>query len=309
MKTALFLLALIGAALPCAAQSANLSDRPNLIKKKDADAARTLCTPFEKSKVLAEQVEAEKCLANVALMGADTVRMEKDANGQVEIFDEYIPEAVDESLSHLKRGLQLAPQDLSIHQGRLHVLEISRRYADMVKALDESCTIYKGKVAPDAWLDYSSELMNLQQYNTGLEFMQVLDKHYPNNPDILGNTGAFLSMLKRDPEAIEYLKRATNLAPNDSINAWDLGHEYDYAGQDALADQWYQKAISLDTDPEQRKGEWCLYAVFIEKKLKDPVRACTIEKQNCPNNQQTACAAPASPKAPIAPNADESPSL
>ncbi len=298
MKTGCFVLALICSSLPCAAQSGNLSDWPKLIKNKDADGARALCMPFETSKVVAEQVEAEKCLANVALIGADTVRMDKDENGQVVIFDEYIPEAVDDSLSHLNRGLQLAPQDLTIHQGRLHVLEISRRYGQMAKALDESCTIYKGTGVPDAWLDYSSELMHLGQYQAGLELTKVLDNHYPNNPDILGNMGALLSVLKRDPEAIEYLKRATDLAPKDPINAWDLGREYDYAGQTPLADQWYQKAISLDTDPDQRKDEWCLYAVFIEKKLNDRARACTLEKQNCPADHQTACAAPTSTKAP-----------
>jgi len=298
MKTGMLVLAVVCATLPCAAQSGNIADWPKLIKNKDADAARTLCTSFENSKVLAEQVEAEKCLANVALMGADTVRLEKDENGQVVMFDEYIPEAVDDSLSHLNRGLQLAPQDLSIHQGRLHVLEISRRYDQMVKALDESCTTYKGKDVPDAWLAYSSELLNLSQYQSGLELTKVLDAHYPNNPDILGNIGAFLSMLKRDPEAIEYLKRATDLAPKDPINAWDLGREYDYAGQDALADQWYQKAISLDTDPDQRKKELCTYAGFVEKKFNDRSRACAVEKQNCPAEEQTACTVPSPTKAP-----------
>jgi tetratricopeptide (TPR) repeat protein len=295
MKTQLAVLAVCCAALHSAAQTGNLSDWQKLLSaKKDPAAARALCTSFEQSKVLAEQVEAEKCLANVALWGADTVRLEKEDNGQVAMLDEYIPAAVDECLTHLNRGLQLAPQDLSIHQGRLHVLEISRRYGDMPKALDESCTIYKGKDVPYEWLAYSSELINLGQYHAGLEFMKVLDAHYPNNPDILGNMGAFLSMLKRDPEAIECLKKATDLAPKDPINTWDLGREYDYAGQIALADQWYQKALSLMTDSDQRKQSSCLYGEFIEKKLDNRPRACTLEKENCPADQQTACTAPAS---------------
>ena len=300
MKTQLAVLAVSCAALHCAAQTGNLSDWQKLLTdKKDPAAARALCTGFEQSKALAEQVEAEKCLANVALWGADTVRLEKEDNGQVVVFDEYIPAAVDESLTHLNRGLQLAPQDLSIHQGRLHVLEISRRYDDMPKALDESCTIYKGKDVPYEWLAYSSELIRLGQYHVGLEFMKVLDAHYPNNPDVLGNMGAFLSMLKRDPEAIEYLKRATDLAPKDPINAWDLGREYDFAGQIALADQWYQKSLPLMTDPEQKKQSLCLYAEFVEKKLKDRTRACALQEQSCEAEQQTACAAPAnSPPSP-----------
>jgi tetratricopeptide (TPR) repeat protein len=291
MKTQLVVLAICCAAFQAAAQTGNLSDWKKLLTdKKDPGAARALCTSFEQSKVLAEQVEAEKCMSNVALWGADAVRLEKEDDGQVVMFDEYIPEAVDESLSHLNRGIQLAPQDLSIHQGRLHVLEISRRYGEMAKALDESCTIYHGKEVPDAWLDYPSELNDLHQYASALELMKVLDNHYPNNPDILGNIGAFLSMLKRDAEAIEYLKRATDLAPQDPINAWDLGREYDYAGQIELADQWYRKGIALDADPERRKHDACIYAEFIEQKLKDRDRACTMEKDNCSADQQTACA-------------------
>jgi len=299
MKTRLALLAVSCAALHCAAQTGNLSDWKKLLtEKKDIEATRVLCTSFEQSKVLAEQVEAEKCLSNVALWGADTVRLEKGDNGQVVMFDEYIPAAVDESLTHLNRGLQLAPQDLSIHQGRIHVLEISRRYDEMPKALDESCAIYKGSDVPFAWLDYTSEIMNLGQYKVGLELTKVLDKHYPNNPDILGNMGAFLSMLKLDPEAIEVLKRASDLAPKDPINAWDLGREYDYAGQTASADQWYQKALSLMTDSDQRKQSSCLYGEFIEKKLENRSRACTFEKQNCPADQQTACVIAPAAKSP-----------
>jgi len=299
MQTQFVALALLCAALPCAAQQGNLSDWPKLIKNKDADGARTLCTPFEDSKVLSEQVEAEKCLANVALMGADAVRTEKEENGQFVIFDEYIPEAVDESLRHLNRGLQLAPQDLSIHQGRLHVLEISRRYSAMARALDESCTIYQGKEVPKVWLDYPSELSDRQQYEAALELTRVLDRHYPNNSDIIANTGAFLIMEGKLADAVPYLQKAVELAPNDSINAWDLGRVYDYLDRDSLADQWYQKALGLDTDLEERKHEWCVYAGFIEVKLKDRARACALEKQNCPADQQPACAPPAnSPSSP-----------
>jgi tetratricopeptide (TPR) repeat protein len=299
MKTQLAMLAVICAALHCGAQSGNLADWPKLIQDKNADAARSLCTPFENSEVVAEQVEAEKCLANVALCGHGEMELEKDDAGGGTLRESYAPETVDEALIHLNRGIKVAPQDLSIHQGRLHVLETSGRYSDMVKALDESCTIYQGKDALEAWLDYAPELMDLRQYNAGLEFMKVLDKHYPNNSDVLGNIGAFLSLLKRDAEAIEYLKEATDLAPKDPINAWDLGREHDYAGQIALADQWYQKALALDTDTERRKHDACVYTEFVEKKLNERTKACDLQKQNCDAEQQTACAATAnSPPSP-----------
>ncbi len=292
MKSRLFTLALVLGATACSAQTANLSDWKGLLmEKKDPKTAKSLCMSFTESKVLAEQVEAEKCLANVALFGADAVHLENDANGQPVMYDEYIPEAVDESLSHLNRGLQLAPQDLSIHQGRLHVLEIARRYPEMTKALDESCAIYHGKEVPDAWLAYSSELADLRQYDAGLEFMKVLDKHYPNKPDILGNIGAFLSYLKKEAEAIPYLQKAADIAPSDPINSWDLGRAYDYANQVELADKWYRKGLSLETDADQLKDSSCLYAVFVERKLHDRARACAMEKKDCSPEKQTACLA------------------
>ena len=295
MKIQLAVLAVSCAALHCAAQTGNLSDWQKLLTdKKDPAAARALCTSFEQSKVLAEQVEAEKCLANVALYGHGMMELEKDDAGGGTLRDSYAPEAVDEALMHLNLGIKLAPQDLSIHQGRLHVLEISGRYSEMVKALDESCTVYQGKDALEAWLAYAPELLDLRQYNSGLESMKVLDKHNPNNSDILGNIGAFLNLLKRDNEAIPYLQKAVALAPRDPINTWDLGRAYDYSGQIEEADTWYMKSLPLMTDPEQKKQSLCLYGEFVEKKLKDRARACKLQKQSCEEEEQTACAAPTS---------------
>ncbi len=295
MKSWLVGLAVICAALQCTGQQGSLTDWQKLIKNNDVDAARKLCTPYEDSKVVAEQVEAEKCMANVELWGADRVKTEKNDQGTFDIYDEWEPESVDAALKHLNRGLELAPQDLSIYQGRLHILEISRRYKEMAKALDESCTTYHGKEAPDVWLVYAGELNDQQQYQAALDLSLVLDKHYPNNPDILGNIGAFLDIMMRDLEAIPYLQRAIALAPNDPINTWDLGRAYDYAGQIKDADTWYNKALPLMTDPDQKKNSLCIYAEFVEKKLNDRPRACELQKANCSPEKQTACATPSAP--------------
>jgi tetratricopeptide (TPR) repeat protein len=295
MKIQLAALAVICAAFPCAAQPGSLSEWTKLIDSGKCDAAKHLCTGFAGSPNLPEQVEAQKCLANASLCGHSMMELEKDDAGGGTLRDSYAPEAVDQALIHLNLGIKLAPQDLSIHQGRLHILEISGRYSDMVKALDESCTIYQGNDALEAWLAYAPELMDLRQYTAGLESMRVLDKHYPNNSDILGNIGAFLDLLKQDNEAIPYLQKAAALAPQDPINAWDLGRAYDYSGQIEEADTWYKKSLPLMTDPGQKKQSLCIYGVFVEKKLKDRSRACKLQKQNCEADEQTACTAPASP--------------
>jgi len=273
-------------------QVRNIFDWVTLIRANKCDEASRLCLAFVDSQSTTERAEAQKCFSNVVLCGHDIIQPKSDDAGGRTMGYGFEPAAVDEALKHLNLGIQLAPQDLSIHQGRLHLLEVAARYNDMVNALDESCDIYKGENAVDAWLAYSSELMKLRQYHTGLALTKVLEKHYPNNPDILGNIGAYLSLLEQDSEAISYLKKAVELAPNDPINTWDLAKTYDYAGQILLADTWYQKALSLDMNLEQRKQSSCLYAVFIETKLHDRARACPMEKKNCEEDKQTACTAP-----------------
>ena len=289
MKFQIPMLAVLLCAASCAAQSGNLSDWPSLLRKNDCEAVKNLCKGFVDSRDLPQQVEAQKCLANAALCGHDMLMLEPNDTGGGAMRDSYSTEAVEEALDHLNLGLKLAPQDVSIHKGRLHLLEISGRYSEMVKALDESCGIYKGTDAPETWLAYSSELADLRQYDAGLELMKVIEKHYPTNPDVVGNIGAFLSFLKRDQEAITYLQKAVQLAPNDPINAWDLGRIYDYAGQIEMADKWYQKGMSLETDPQQLTEISCIYAIFVEMKLHDQARACALEKKDCSSEKQTAC--------------------
>jgi tetratricopeptide (TPR) repeat protein len=289
MRTMFVVLAGLFLATACPAESYKLSDWTKLIDKKDSKAAKALCTKFVDSQTIAEQVEAHKCLANVVLCENSTILLEGDNAGGGTLRGSYTPDAVNEALSHLNAALKLAPQDLSIHMGRLHLFEESGRYDDMVKALDESCGIYKGKEAPSAWIQYSPEFADLRQYEAGLEFSKILDKHYPNSPDILGNIGAFLNLLKRDQEAIPYLEKAAELAPKDAINAWDLGRAYDYTNENRRADEWYQKGLSLMSEPAQIKESRCLYAHFIENKLGQPARACSMEKQYCGKDERTAC--------------------
>ena len=297
MRKPLFLFALFASiSLLGYSQSAKLADWTKLCTSNQCEEAKKLCTPYVDSADVAEKVEAQKCLANVALCGHGIVQLQGDDAGGGTIGEGYQPEAVEEALKHLNIGIKLATQDLSIHMGRLHVLEVAVRYSDMVKALDESCDIYKGKDALDAWMAYAPELADLRQYQVALDFMKVLDKHYPNNPDVIGNIGAFLNMLKKTDESIPYLQKAAQLAPNDPINAWDLGRAYDYAGKIELADTWYQKGLSLDSDVERRKHSSCLYAIFVEQQLHDRARACTMEKKDCAAEEQTACATPTDPK-------------
>lgn len=276
----------------CSAQESKPASWPSLLKDGKCQEARSLCTGWMTSKDTAQLVEAHKCLANVALCSnGDVVTLQGNDQGGGTMTSTYKPAAVDEALGHLDQALKLAPQDLSIHQGRLHLLEVSFRYSDMVKALDESCSIYKGSEGAHAWLDYTSELFEDKQFHAGLALLEVLNKHYPDSHDVLGNIGAMHLMLREDEQGITYLRRAAELAPEDPIDAWNLGRAYDYAEKPELADQWYQKALTLDPDTARRQQSTCIYAGFVEKKLRDLKRACDLQRANCPEDKQPACPA------------------
>jgi len=277
------------------AQAGKLSDWPALIDANKKQAAKQLCTSYVDSAELEQRVEAQKCLANVALLGNDIVMLQADDNGGGTLSGSYTRHAVDEALKHLDIALRMAPQDLSIHEGRLHLLEVSGRYSGMLNAIRESCTLYKGPDAVDAWLPYVGELNDLGQYRVALEFSKVLDQHYPNNPDIVANIGAFLMMLGKPAEGLPYLQEAVKLAPKDPINTWDLGRAYDLTDQNDLADTWYQKGLSLQTDKQVLRQNSCIYAQFLDKKLHRRKAACTMEKSNCDVKDQTACDASRAP--------------
>jgi len=140
-------------------------------------------------------------------------------------------------------------------------------------------------------LAYIAELFESGQLRADLELLMVLDKHYPNSHEVIGDFGAVYLKLKEDDKAISYLQRAVELAPDDPIDSWNLARLYDFAGKVPLADRWYLKSLSLENSPEQLRTNSCLYGKFVEEKLKDSKRACELEKANCEPENQTACAA------------------
>jgi hypothetical protein len=192
MMSRIFLICLVAlGAGRCWAQESKSLGWQDLCKSGKCEEARSLCTGWMTSKDTAKLVEAHKCLANVALCGnGDVLTLQGNDQGGSSLSSTYKSEAVDDALGHLDQAIKLAPQDLSIHQGRLHLLEISFRYSDMAKALDESCSIYKGAEGVQPWLDYSAELFEDGQFRASLALLEVLNKHYPDSHDVLGNIGA-----------------------------------------------------------------------------------------------------------------------
>ena len=277
-------------AQPCIAQQQQ--DWGKLLDAKKPDAARALCLGWTQSKLLATRVEAEKCLANVDLYDGQVIGLLGNDAGGGTIGEGYSTESVDNALVHLNKGIQLAPQDITIHEGRLHILEVSGRFDQMSKALDESASLYHGADALQAWLAYCGELADMGQYKAGLAFSEVLDKHYPNSHDVIGNIGGFYSMLKEFDKALPYIQRAVEMSPKDPLDTWNLGWTYYAVGNIDEANRWMSKAIEIDPEGKDYPERNCRYAEFVEKKLNDIQRACKLEKVSCEADHQTACAKP-----------------
>lgn len=292
-------LALFLILLPASSNAPDNSQEPTKIKdaewqalidKGDKEGARKLCSPWLDSDDPLKRAEAHKCLANVELCGESVVSLQGNEAGGGTLGSGYKPEALDKALAHLEQALKLSPQDLLIHQGRLHLLESAGRFDAMAKALDESCGIYQGQDALEAWLTYTAELFEAGQYHGDLALLRVLEKRYPPSHDVVGNMGAVLAVLKEDKEAMAYLRKAVDMAPTDPIDNWNLAREYDFTGNVELAEEWYQKALKLDKDPDTLREKSCYYGGFAEKGLHDMRKACKLQRANCVEKQQwTAC--------------------
>jgi len=265
------------------------SDWGTLLDAKKYAEAETLCMSWIKSSDLQKRIEAEKCLANVALLKRPSAAVLGNDIGGGSIEASASPEAIDDALQHLNAGLRLAPQDLSIHLGRLHILETSGRFEQMMTALEESLNTYKGSDSLEEFLQYGPELGEMGQAKAGLQFSEIMNRHFPDNHQIIGNIGAFHGMLGEHEQALLYLRKAAELAPNDSMDAWNLGWNLKGIGRNAEADKWFLKSFALEPDSEEMPDRRCLYAEFVETGLKDPARACKLERASCTKEEQTAC--------------------
>src|SRR5262245_44933209 len=88
---------------------------PELTRKGEAQKARALCEPWLASSTARLAAEGHKCLANVELIGARSVRIEGNRERGGFIGSGFNGPGVDRALDHLAKGMALAPDDLSIH--------------------------------------------------------------------------------------------------------------------------------------------------------------------------------------------------
>ncbi len=279
-------ISLIVALTVVAGSTVTSGDWMPLIRGGEYQRARSVCEPWLASKDAGTRAEAHKCLANVelGLAGGAMVRIEADPKTGGYLGTGYDAEGAGRAVKHLDQAALLEPQDLSIHQGRLHVLMLAARYEDMARSLEESAKAYRGRDAMDAWLAYPNELFQRRQFKPAIALLLVLDRLYPDDHRVAGNLSAAYAMLEQDEEALAWASKAVKLAPDDPIDNWNLARTYDYTGKPALADAAYQKSLALQTG-EQRKRSTCIYAEFVHSKKQDRQGACKLQKEaGCPTS-------------------------
>jgi len=236
-----------------------------LMDAQKVQQAKTLCTTWIASSDRAVASQGHQCLASVEAQYASMTEIEGTKSGGF-IAQGFQGPHVDEALKHLDQAIALTPDDLSTHQGRLFILIRSGRTRDAAAALQKSLDVYHGPDALQSWLAYSEEFDARQDYVSALAFMRVLEKKYPNDPDVVSNIGAFLYLDKKDADALPYVKRGAELAPNDPINVWNLGRIYDHLGQQELAEKNYRKGLELEKNAAALRDKKCMFAEFLDKR-------------------------------------------
>jgi tetratricopeptide (TPR) repeat protein len=274
-----------------AAETGSFGDDWNhLVMAGKYDQARMLCEGRLQHNDRVTKTEAHKCLANVELAGAEEgVLIEGNDAGGGALRANYTGAGVDRAIGHLNEAIKLSPGDVSVHQGRIYVLRASGRYGEIPGYLEKSVMTYKGADALEAWLGALAPLFGERHYHAALDSYKVLEKYNPGSHRVAANIGAVYTVLEKDNEALAYLKKAVDLAPDDPVNNWNLGRFYDFTDKDGLAEKYYLKSIALEEDADKRLWINCIFADFIEKKLGDMNRACALQKANCPEQRQTAC--------------------
>jgi tetratricopeptide (TPR) repeat protein len=277
-------LALSLSAVPAASGPAG--EWPGLIQAGELAAAKSRCEGWLNAAELLTRAEGHKCLANVevglASRAADDARVEGQGGADEELA------GIRRAVGHLDAAIELAPGDLSIHQGRLHLLRMAGLVAEMAKALEDSIRRHPGPDWLHAWKAYPREYYEAQRFEEAVLLYRVLDRYFADDHTILSNMGAALAMLQRDAEALECFQRAVKLSPDDPIDNWNLARLYDFMGKLDEAQSGYERALALKQDDAARANGTCVYAEFLEKKRNDRKRACELQrKASCPT--PTAC--------------------
>lgn len=264
---------------------ASPDDWQGLLRQGETEKAEPICQALVDKEDLASRVEGYKCLANVALFRNKTPKATPE-EGPAAMHQGWNKAGADQAIEYLEQAMKLAPKDLSLFQMRLFVLSRSGQMEKLPQALENSLTNYKGPEALDHWLSFSREFWEAQEFGLGLEYLDVLEQHFPNNPKVLGNLAAFAAQENKMEMALEYAHKAVELQPENPRFQWNLASLYERQGDYEKADAQFQKALPLFKNPETSDAAWCTYGMFVKEGLKEEARGQEIIKKHCKAAEQ-----------------------
>jgi tetratricopeptide (TPR) repeat protein len=288
-------LVLVLAAFPSAGEEPiRMSDWMPFLENGAIDDAERACQAWLTSEIAQTRAEAHKCLANVQLAhGKTSIGMEAvddDGSGRVAIMREALDtEATKKAADHLDIALKLAPGDLSIHQGRLHMLSSAGLYDRMMGAADESVGMYRtGDALGDVWLAYFVELYERGVYRRAIEYMKVLYKHYPRDHRAAGNISALYMEVGDFKGGLPWAKKAVALAPEDVIDRVNLARIEHMTGDLKAARRDFDVAMKLSADDDRKALVRCWYSdLLIEQKQEK--KACALQREAGDGCSTSAC--------------------
>ena len=278
------------AASPARQPGADYADSwPPIIKAKSFRQARVLCESWLTLENTTALVEAHKCLAMVDLETSRAAPSDPEAPVDPQAEPSYEGPGVQRALEHVNKAIALAPGDLSAHLGRLLLLARSGRIDDLVEAFASSLASYKGPNALEQWLQFPFRMFDEGNYPQALAMYKALLKHSPRSFKAAEGVGVVLSELQNKEEALPYLERAVELAPEDPLCLWNLALAYDSANRDEGAESLYRKAIKRQTHGPTKEFWFCSFASFLDTKRNDRDTACDLQQKHCAEDKRPAC--------------------
>ncbi len=160
---------------------------------------------------------------------------------------------LEEKALHLTTKLESLDKEIAAKQAELLRLQQSIQAEQMKltqgKGKPETPTLAKSPKAYD--LDrQGQQLYREKKYDEAVEKLKAAVAMKPNDPVLLNNLGFMYYAAGRDDEAVKYLQKTLGLDPNRREAHANLGDLYRRQGKNAEARQHYQQFLDLHPTPQ-----------------------------------------------------------
>lgn len=102
-----------------------------------------------------------------------------------------------------------------------------------------------------AWYRKGKAAIENNNFQEGLPALEQAYQYIPNHTELVGELGAAYGRLNRTTEAIKMFERVIQLNPNEARAYLNLGYAYFNSGNEALGQQYVQKAYEIDPNLRQ----------------------------------------------------------